>query len=304
MDCREILYRLAHAQGLPEDAIRAARDARAEVAPGLVDFVERYLAGEAGAHELEGALFFVFHLLGEWREHAAYRPLARLLAGPPDQLERALGDAITENAHRVMAAVFDGDPQPLYDAIEAEHADEFARSRMLEALAMVTLAGDLDRGNVATYLRDGFMTLRPHAQNFVWHGWQSAIALLGLSELRSLVKSAFDRGLIGGEVMSLEDFRADLKHALAHPESPWRSSSAKEFTLFGDTIEELSWWHAFSPEYLDRKAARADGDGLAEPVTNLYRHVGRNDPCPCGSGKKFKKCCLTRATPVAVATSD
>ena len=21
--------------------------------------------------------------------------------------------------------------------------------------------------------------------------------------------------------------------------------------------------------------------------------VGRNDPCPCGSGKKYKKCCLT-----------
>ena len=22
--------------------------------------------------------------------------------------------------------------------------------------------------------------------------------------------------------------------------------------------------------------------------------VGRNDPCPCGSGKKFKRCCLER----------
>lgn len=22
--------------------------------------------------------------------------------------------------------------------------------------------------------------------------------------------------------------------------------------------------------------------------------IGRNDPCPCGSGKKFKKCCVTR----------
>jgi uncharacterized protein YecA (UPF0149 family) len=22
--------------------------------------------------------------------------------------------------------------------------------------------------------------------------------------------------------------------------------------------------------------------------------VGRNDPCPCGSGKKYKKCCLAR----------
>jgi len=23
--------------------------------------------------------------------------------------------------------------------------------------------------------------------------------------------------------------------------------------------------------------------------------VGRNDPCPCGSGKKYKKCCLEGA---------
>jgi len=27
---------------------------------------------------------------------------------------------------------------------------------------------------------------------------------------------------------------------------------------------------------------------------------GRNDPCPCGSGKKYKKCCLGRATQTAV----
>jgi preprotein translocase subunit SecA len=26
------------------------------------------------------------------------------------------------------------------------------------------------------------------------------------------------------------------------------------------------------------------------PVSNPYAGVGRNDPCPCGSGKKFKKC--------------
>jgi len=28
------------------------------------------------------------------------------------------------------------------------------------------------------------------------------------------------------------------------------------------------------------------------------RKVGRNDPCPCGSGKKYKKCCLKSTTPV------
>lgn len=30
-------------------------------------------------------------------------------------------------------------------------------------------------------------------------------------------------------------------------------------------------------------------DFFAEP---LPIHVGRNEPCPCGSGKKYKKCCL------------
>ena len=24
--------------------------------------------------------------------------------------------------------------------------------------------------------------------------------------------------------------------------------------------------------------------------------VGRNDPCPCGSGKKFKKCCIDKGS--------
>ncbi|MGC9519228.1 MAG: SEC-C metal-binding domain-containing protein [Desulfuromonadaceae bacterium] len=23
-------------------------------------------------------------------------------------------------------------------------------------------------------------------------------------------------------------------------------------------------------------------------------HIGRNEPCPCGSGKKYKKCCLDK----------
>ncbi len=29
-------------------------------------------------------------------------------------------------------------------------------------------------------------------------------------------------------------------------------------------------------------------------VTSRHRKVGRNDPCPCGSGKKYKKCCLNK----------
>jgi len=39
--------------------------------------------------------------------------------------------------------------------------------------------------------------------------------------------------------------------------------------------------------------ARLAGGGAAEAVQQVVRgdKVGRNDPCPCGSGKKYKKCC-------------
>ena len=31
-----------------------------------------------------------------------------------------------------------------------------------------------------------------------------------------------------------------------------------------------------------------------EPVRNKARKIGPNDPCPCGSGKKYKKCCMQK----------
>ncbi len=36
---------------------------------------------------------------------------------------------------------------------------------------------------------------------------------------------------------------------------------------------------------------RGDGDGKPATVRRSGKKVGRNDPCPCGSGKKYKKCC-------------
>ena len=34
---------------------------------------------------------------------------------------------------------------------------------------------------------------------------------------------------------------------------------------------------------------------IVMPVTPRNK-IGRNEPCPCRSGKKFKKCCLTKRT--------
>ena len=47
----------------------------------------------------------------------------------------------------------------------------------------------------------------------------------------------------------------------------------------------------------DQQAAVAASEGGApvEPIRNHGPTVGRNDPCPCGSGKKYKQCCLRTA---------
>ena len=48
------------------------------------------------------------------------------------------------------------------------------------------------------------------------------------------------------------------------------------------------------------KVAKETGNSASDktvkqqPVRNKDKKVGPNDPCPCGSGKKYKKCCLQK----------
>src|SRR5262245_53498001 len=58
-------------------------------------------------------------------------------------------------------------------------------------------------------------------------------------------------------------------------------------------------------EWFDRRrpprAAADPGRSLSQGLNSVHSgrtrsamKVGRNDPCPCGSGKKYKKCCLAK----------
>jgi hypothetical protein len=63
-------------------------------------------------------------------------------------------------------------------------------------------------------------------------------------------------------------------------------------------------WEFYEPEAMEQRQkawAEADaeldsddvGDGAPdEPHVRAEPKIGRNDPCPCGSGKKYKKCCM------------
>ncbi len=295
MDSGAILHELTYAEGLPTEALKAASDQRVDMVPLFVQEIEHFLALDPGARAKPTPLFFIFHLLGEWREKAAYRPLARLLRLPGRAVDAIFGDGITTTSHRVMVAVFDGDPEPLYDIILDPRAEEFIRAGMCEALAMVAIQGELDQAEAGRFLRDAFIEMRPQAECYVWVGWQSAIAMLGMSDLKILVKKGFDRGFIDAHVLGFEHFEEDLRRGIEHPGEP-RLPDDRDSTLFGDTVEELSGWYCFSEQYRvdqERWRGQAEADtGRSQHLQNPFKGIGRNDPCPCGSGKKFKKCCL------------
>jgi uncharacterized protein len=95
--------------------------------------------------------------------------------------------------------------------------------------------------------------------------WQ---ALLDDAEGRLLYRPI---GLLGAD-----DFSADQDELTRTPEQ--RAALAAEIE------ESLAHIHAF---WLPLRRAVAE----REQARRTGRKVGRNEPCPCGSGKKFKKCC-------------
>ena len=50
----------------------------------------------------------------------------------------------------------------------------------------------------------------------------------------------------------------------------------------------------FAQHQQQQEQADKSPDARPEPIRNRGQRVGRNDPCPCGSGKKYKNCCLRK----------
>lgn len=292
----ETLRELARHDIFPKEAMAAARAQRDVMAPIFVDVVER-LGTQDRLEMDEGeitALIPIFHLLGEFQEQRAYRPLLKLLRQPTNTLDDLLGDAVTETSFRVVAGTFDGDLQPLFDFIEDTAADVFARSSMMDALVLIASLHPEKRAAISSYFRDFRRQCKEDDEDLLI-GWVEAIMDLGLADMAPEITAAFEAGLIPSDYCAANEVLGDLKAAA---ESGRIAVNPRyESGLIADAIGELSKWHGYSDAYLakqkrhgTRKASRA------MPWAETFMHetppVGRNDPCPCGSGKKFKNCCL------------
>ena len=68
-----------------------------------------------------------------------------------------------------------------------------------------------------------------------------------------------------------------------------RIQSQEEVARAAEAIEERAE-HISNVTYTHPNEDGSVSQDAAEPAASQYAHVGRNDPCPCGSGKKYKAC--------------
>ena len=273
---RQHIEALAAAPGYPAQAVEACLQRSAEAAPLLRALLQRAARGQALSEAEADQLFLGVHILARLRDEQSYLPLMRLLGRPFAEIDGLLGDAVGETLHKVVASVFDGDANTLFDLIGDARVDEIVREALWRAAIALTFAGRIERARMSGEIqRFGDERLAPKG-DMAWVGWLGAIAMLGFDDLAAANSVAWIDQRLPADVITRAEFDRDLAAAMRAPDDAARLAEVGIGTV-DDVADTLGW---------------VPWDGPPQPVFNPMRHVGRNDPCPCGSGRKAKKCCL------------
>jgi uncharacterized protein YecA (UPF0149 family) len=122
-------------------------------------------------------------------------------------------------------------------------------------------------------------------------------------ELKDELGKSFKDGLIDPFTFDWDDVERSLVLGLDASMSRLRD----HYKLVTDVHKELSWWYCFlenrepardvASHRVDQLfSVRYPENVAALPFEPIFAaasapRIGRNEPCACGSGKKFKKCC-------------
>jgi hypothetical protein len=296
---------LATSIELPRFAIALCTIRYADSGPLLRAALERAASGGLTGKDDERLFLRALFIIGGRRDPFGFEPLLRLLRRPQDEVEHLLGDAVSGQLPRIAAGVFNGDADALFDASVDMQLEETIRDSLLAAAAFLTWDGRIERERMIAFLeRFDAERLAPD-DDLAWVGWANAVAFLGLRELEPTVLAAWDRGSIPGAILGRDEFLEELKRAEQAPEDIQRFKDAL-LGYIDDVVVDLEdhmLTESFDgdgnvldmdiPDDLDMPSDERFPLNLpGEPAANPWRHVGRNDPCPCGSGKKAKRCCL------------
>ena len=306
----ELLTALEQAGRTPDlDLIRTCLERKEELTPGLLEM----LAGgvEKDWEPDDPRWYREIHaglLLIAFREPAALPIFAEIFRD--EERENLIEWFSTELPAYGPAAT-----QMTIDLLNDDSAYEFARIVSTEMLAAIAWHHPDERERILEALRallpplaeDGTLALPPGSRRQdIWTWVASALADLRDTVSQPQVFALYKRGLIDDSVMGgLEDYLAKFEPD-AHPPL----AASYEYDIL-KTYEGLHQQAAREAKWRAEAAQRAPTSqpvptpsvlqttGVSQPTqrkqrTRSRRKVGRNDPCPCGSGRKYKHCCGKR----------
>ena len=298
-----------------EEALLAAADQREAITPELIAALDRVSANPAQylKQQADCLHLFAIYLLAQFREGRALDAFLRFFSLPGDQSLDLTGDMVTENGAAVLASVCGGDRAPLLRLAQDESVNEFVRQQAIDGLLVQSGWGERPRDAVIGDLRRLFHTLPKPGQPYIWAALVGAVYDFDAGELLPEARRAFAEGMVDEDIIGLEDLDPAVSPG---PMGFPRPSAAQRFSLLCarnapiHAVTECSGWLCFLHDNADDDAWRGlemdrpdrPDDALGLPPYELsYRpapvpfvappKVGRNDPCPCGSGKKHMKCC-------------
>jgi Protein of unknown function (DUF1186)/SEC-C motif len=298
-DAGAVLAELAALRpGAPLDAARRVLAER-----GLADALALELSRIAElpdpAQALEGSMLHLnaMVLLAARRDTRAFRPLLKLASGGEDVVEDIFGDFLTEDWACAIAATCD-DQTLIKDFILQDAHSMWPRICALEALQILVMQGDADCAATVQWLRDFGLRLErrcgPDADDD--DGMLLTETARLLSELSepsemALIGRWWDAGLLDPQICARQDYVECLTDS-AETRAARFAKSQRGYRR--DPLALMARWHVYSDAYHEEVPQdQWPNDAYLNeiPYVRPYEKVGRNDPCPCNSGKKYKKCC-------------
>ncbi len=272
----------------PESAVQAAIEQRDAMTPVLLAALQEVAEDPAKMQREPSPMLpiYAMYLLAQFRERAAYPLLVKFFSMPGEISLDTTGDVVTEDLGRILASVCPNDLGPIKRMIVNKAVNEYVRSACLRSLVVMVLEEELPREEIIDYFRSLFRTQLTRKPDLTWGSLVSAACDLYPEELLPDIQQAYDDGLVDSRYIGLENVHQTLAEG---KENVLRKFRQRRGGLIKDTIAEMHWWACFEQEPHPSTAKRSTA--ALQPLVK-GKKVGRNDPCPCGSGKKYKKCCL------------
>jgi len=279
MNVQQILEELEVNTGVfPRQAIQEAIAKQEQITPELLKILEYATQNVEELVERMGyiAHIYAMFLLAQFRERRAYPLIVNFYSIPGEVTLDLTGDVVTEDLDRILASVSGGDIGLMTELVENEQANEYVRNAALRGLVILVARGEQSREDIVAYFQSLYRGKLPREYLHIWNELVFTSTYLYPEEVLDDIKQVFKDGLIDGMYIDfefVEDVLADGKDKALED---LRTGSG--YWFIQDTVSEMEWWACFEP-------------ALPRPTILDKKKVGRNEPCPCGSGKKYKRCC-------------